>query len=139
MIKTLSLLAAAAAAFASAPAIAHEGAGSETTTRVFEQSLPNAPGKALIAAEVLYPPSGSTPSHTHPQSAFIYAYVLSGEIESAVDDEKPRIYRAGEFWYEAPGARHRVSRNASRTKPAKLLAVFIVDGGVEKLAIPEAK
>ena len=120
------------------PAASH-GAGpkQETTKRIFERDLPNVPGKVLLAAEVDYPPGGASPSHTHPGSAFIYAYVLSGEVESAVDDEKPRIYRAGESWYETPGARHRVSRNASRTKPAKLLAIFVVDPGEGQLTFPE--
>ena len=120
------------------PAVSH-GAGpkGEMNTRIFERDLPNVPGKVLLAAEVDYPPGAASPSHTHPASAFIFAYVLSGEVESAVDDEKPRIYRAGESWYEAPGARHRVSRNASRTKPAKLLAIFVVDPGGSQLTFPD--
>ena len=111
----------------------------ETTTRIFERELPNVPGKSLVAAEVVYPPGSATAPHTHPKSAFIYAYVLSGEIVSAVDDEKPRVYHAGESWYEAPGAHHRVSRNASDTKPAKLLAIFVVDPRERQLRIPDAK
>ncbi len=137
-----AILAAGAAILAvtSIPARAHGPAEhQETTTRVFERELPNTTGKSLIAAEVLYPPGGATPSHTHPESAFIYAYVLSGEVVSAVDDEKPRVYRAGESWYEAPGAHHRVSRNASKTKPAKLLAIFVVDPSERQLKFPDTK
>ena len=132
-------LAALAALLLASPghSLAHGPAAEDTTTRIFERDLPNVPGKVLLAAEVLYPPGGATPSHTHPTSAFIYAYVLSGEIESAVDDEEPRVYRAGEAWYEAPGARHRVSRNASNTKPAKLLAIFVVDPGERELVFRE--
>jgi quercetin dioxygenase-like cupin family protein len=111
----------------------------ETSTRVFERELPNVPGKKLLAVEVSYPPGASTPSHRHPNSAFIYAYVLSGEIESVVDDEAPRIYRAGESWHEAPGAHHRVSRNASKTKPAKLLAIFVAESGTGQLVFPDPK
>jgi quercetin dioxygenase-like cupin family protein len=109
----------------------------ETTTRKFEMSLPNVPGKSLLAVEVDYPPGAATPSHTHEQSAFIFAYVLSGEVESAVDNEAPRVYKAGESWHELPGARHRVSRNASKTRPAKLLAVFVADEGVARLTFPD--
>lgn len=127
-------------ALASLPAHAQGPAEpQETVKQVFDRELPNIPGKALVALEVLYPPGGASPPHTHPKSAFIYAYVLSGEIVSAVDDEKPRIYRAGEGWHEAPGARHRVSRNASRTEPAKLLAIFILDPGERQLVFPETK
>ena len=108
----------------------------DAVTRVFERELPNVPGRSLIAVEVMYPPGGASAPHGHPKSAFIYAYVLSGEIVSAVNDEKPRVYRAGESWYEAPGAHHRVSRNASKTKPAKLLAVFVMDPSERQLVLP---
>jgi quercetin dioxygenase-like cupin family protein len=109
----------------------------ETVTPLFMRALPNVPGKTLTAVEVQYPPGAASPSHTHPKSAFIYAYVLSGEIVSAVGDEKPRVYRAGESWYEAPGAHHAVSRNASRSKPARLLAVFVADPDEKQLVYPD--
>ena len=135
-----AILAAGAVILAVASMPAHaEGTAElqETVTPVFEREIPNVPGKSLITLEVLYQPGGASPSHKHPQSAFIYAYVLSGEILSAVDDEKPRLYRAGESWYEAPGAHHRVSRNASKTEPAKLLAIFVVDRGERQLVLPD--
>ena len=109
----------------------------EIATPIFERALPNVPGKSLLAVEVVYPPGTASPPHRHPGSAFIWAYVVSGEIVSAVGNEPPRIYRAGENFYEAPGARHRVSRNASRTKPAKLLAVFVKDSGRGQLVFPD--
>jgi quercetin dioxygenase-like cupin family protein len=107
------------------PAAAH-GVG-ETVTPHFEQPITNIPGKSLVAVVVDYEPGGASDSHVHAKSAFIFAYVLSGEIESQVDDGPRQIYRAGESFYEKPGSRHPVSRNASKTKPAKLLAVFVVD------------
>lgn len=122
-------------AFVSAPALAH--ALEETLTPLFESALPNVPGKSLFAVEVTYPPGGTTPAHTHPKSAFIYAYVLSGEILSAVDDEEPHLYRPGESWHEAPGAHHRVSRNASKTEPARLLVIFVMDPGEKQVVIPD--
>jgi quercetin dioxygenase-like cupin family protein len=109
----------------------------ETITPLFKRAMPNVPGKALSAVEVLFPPGAASPSHTHPKSAFIYAYVLSGEIVSAVDDEKPRVYRTGESWHEAPGAHHRETRNPSKAKPAKLLVVFVADPGERQLVFPD--
>jgi quercetin dioxygenase-like cupin family protein len=76
------------------------------------------------------------PSHTHAKSAFIYAYVISGAIESKVNDGETRIYRAGESWSEQPGAIHSISRNASNTEPAKLLAVFVLDTNDNPLTTP---
>lgn len=126
--KTRAIVSAASIAIAlatTAPAAAHE-IGDQVTPN-FEQAIPNIPGKSLIALVVDYPPGGASVPHTHAKSAFIYAYVISGEIESKVNDGKSRIYRAGESWSEPPGASHPISRNASKTKPAKLLAVFVVD------------
>jgi quercetin dioxygenase-like cupin family protein len=68
----------------------------------------------VLAVEVDYTPGAASPSHTHAKSAFIYAYVISGAIESNVNDGETRIYRAGESWSEPPGAIHSISRNASR-------------------------
>jgi quercetin dioxygenase-like cupin family protein len=38
-----------------------------------------------------------------------------------------------------PGDRHAVSANASDTKPAKLLAVFVVDTDEKELTTPTGK
>jgi quercetin dioxygenase-like cupin family protein len=99
----------------------------ETVTTNFEHAIPNIPGKSVVAQVVDYAPGGASPSHEHAKSAFIYAYVVSGAIESQVNDGPKRVYRAGESFLEEPGSLHRVSRNASKTEPAKLLAVFVVD------------
>ncbi len=50
-----------------------------------------------------------------------------------MNDGPTQIYRAGESWYELPAARHLVSRNASKTEPAKLLAVFVLDSDEKAL------
>ncbi len=86
----------------------------------FSHPISNVPGKSLVAVEVCYPPSGASASHRH--SAFVYAYVVSGQIVSQVEGQPERIYCG-----ETPGAHHLISRNASTTEPAKLLAVFIAD------------
>jgi len=95
----------------------------------FQRDLPNIPGKKIVTVVVEYPPGGKTPSHRHAPSAFIYAYVLSGSIRSKVDDGPAKVYEEGEDFFEEPGAHHVVSENASKTRPAKMLAVFIVNAG----------
>ena len=132
-----SILSAACAAIAitvAAPAAAH-GPG-ETVTPTFEQVIPNIPGKSLVALVVDYTPGGASPAHLHSNAAFIFAYVLSGAIESQVNDGPKQVFRAGESWYENPGSFHRVSRNASATEPAKLLAVIVTDTGDTALTTP---
>jgi quercetin dioxygenase-like cupin family protein len=109
----------------------------ETVTVAADKPIPSVPGKRLVSLIVDYPPGASSFPHRHAPSAFIYAHVLSGEIRSQVDDEPVRVYRPGETWFETPGARHRVSANASDTEPARLLAVFIVDAEDEQLTTPD--
>jgi quercetin dioxygenase-like cupin family protein len=108
-----------------APAAA--GEHGKTMAHHFERMISNIPGKSLIAVVVDYAPGDASLPHTHAESAFIFAYVVSGAIESQVNDQPKRIYHAGESWYEPPDSSHGVSRNASQTKPATLLAVFVVD------------
>jgi quercetin dioxygenase-like cupin family protein len=83
-----------------------------------------------------YPPGGASVPHTHAKSSFIYAYVISGRIESMVNDGATRVYKAGESWSEPPGASRPISRNASKTLPANLLAVFVVDTDDKELTTP---
>jgi len=132
-----SVLGAACAAIAIAaaiPAAAHDLG--EKVTPYFEQAITNIPGKSLVAFIVDYAPGGASASHLHSKSSFVFAYVVSGAIESQVNDEAKRVYRAGESWYETPGSHHRVSRNASTTEPAKLLAVFVADTDDKALTTP---
>jgi quercetin dioxygenase-like cupin family protein len=117
------------------PIYAH-ASKAQTIMKNFEAAIPTIPGKSLIALEVDYAPGAASVPHTHAKSAFIYAYVISGAIESKVNDGETRIYRAGESWSELPGDRHSISRNASKTEPAKLLAVFVVDTNDDHLTTP---
>ena len=131
------IVAAACAAMAfgiAAPVSAHGPA--EIVTPNFHRAIPNIPGKSLTAVVVDYAPGATSPAHRHANSAFIYAYVVSGDIESQVDDGPKHIYHAGESFFEEPGAVHRISRNASGTKPAKLLAVFVTDSNDKVLTTP---
>lgn len=108
-------------------------------TLVYEHELPNAPGKSIKGILVEYGPGGYSEAHTHPSSAFIYATVLEGSIRSQVNDDPAKIYKAGESFSEMPGDRHSVSENGSKTKPAKLLAVFVVDTAQKELTYPVTK
>ena len=116
------------------PAFAHEASDpSEKVTVLQDQMLKNAPGKKALMIEVDYKPGQSSIAHKHDGTAM--AYVLSGSITSQVKGEKAVTYKAGEYWYESAGSEHLVSKNASATKPAKLL-VFMVLSPEEKVLIP---
>jgi uncharacterized protein YbjT (DUF2867 family)/quercetin dioxygenase-like cupin family protein len=108
-------------------------------TLVYEHVLPNVPGKSIKGVLVEYQPGGSSPAHTHPDSAFIYATVLEGAIRSQVNNGPVIVYRAGESFSEMPGDHHSVSANASQTEPARLLAVFVVDTNEKNLTTNDPK
>ena len=112
---------------------------SAKVTVVFDQVLPNVPGKSMKGVLVEYGPGGSSPAQIHAPSAFIYATVLEGAIRSQVNDGPAKVFHKGENFSERPGDRHAVSANASDTEPAKLLAVFVVDTTDKELTTPIAK
>jgi len=131
------LIAAAATLFATSVAAQENTGNSAKITLVFDQELPNVPGKSLRVVLVEYGPGSGSSSHRHPSSAFIYARVLEGAIRSKVNDAPERTYQAGESWTERSGDHHQVSQNASTTAPAKLLAVFVIDTGHREIVIPD--
>ena len=112
------------------------GSKAATVTVVYQHELPNVPGKSIKGVLVEYGPGGYSAGHTHAKSAFIYATVLEGAIKSQVNDGPVTTFMAGQSFSELPGDRHVVSANASKTKPAKLLAVFVVDTSETQLTTP---
>ena len=115
------------------------GSKDAKVTLVYQHALPGIPGKSVKGVLVEYGPGGYSPSHTHAKSAFIYATVLEGEIRSKVNDGPEKTYRTGENWTEMAGDHHGVSANASATKPARILAVFVVDDQDSELTTPDRK
>lgn len=128
LVSTITVIAALFVAVSSFAAEANR----EMVTPAFKEAITTVPGKTMTALVVTYPPGAKTPPHYH-DSAFVVGYVLSGAIRSQVDNGPARIYQAGEHWTESPGAHHVVSENASKTKPAKLLAILIADTGEKNL------
>ena len=97
---------------------------------VIKQPLPGEPPRDLVLVEVTYPPGTASPAHLHANG--VMAFVVSGSVVSRVDDAPERTYHAGEAWWEPPGAVHRVSRNASATEPATLLAIYPAPRGASE-------
>lgn len=139
MIKSILAALIVTAALASPAAAQDAGGKAAKVTLVYEHELPNVPGKSIKGILVEYGPGGHSEAHTHPTSAFIYATVLEGSIRSQVNDGPVKVYKAGESFSELPGDRHSVSENGSKTKPAKLLAVFVVDTDQKELTYPVKK
>ena len=97
---------------------------------VFAQDLPNVSldGWQVTVSHVDYPPGRVGAEHHH--AGFVLAYVLEGSIVTKVSGQGPeKIYKTGQMFYEQPGATHEVSKNASQTQPAKLLAMIFAKKG----------
>jgi quercetin dioxygenase-like cupin family protein len=96
---------------------------------IFQHDLPDLTlhGWTVTAVEVNYAAGGSSAAHRHPGLTF--AYVLEGEIVSKVGDGPEQTYTTGQIFIETPGQLHAVSRNASTTKPARLLAILLAEKG----------
>lgn len=97
---------------------------------VFEHDLPDVSmhNWEVRATEIHYEPGGTSSAHRHPGITLVY--VLEGEIESQVEDGPVQTYRPGQMFMETPNQLHRVSRNASKTKPARFLAILLTEKGV---------
>ncbi len=98
-----------------------------------QQTPPNAPGQQAIMLTVDYAPGQASAAHSHPGS--VMAYVLEGSVVSQLQGQAPVTYKAGQYWYEPAGTVHLMSRNASSTKPAKLL-VWVLKGADQKVLEP---
>jgi quercetin dioxygenase-like cupin family protein len=96
---------------------------------VFEHDVPDLTikGWSATAVEVSYGPGESSPPHSHP--GITIAYVLEGEIRSKVGDGPEQTYSVGQMFLETPGQLHAISRNASTTRPARLLAILLAEKG----------
>jgi quercetin dioxygenase-like cupin family protein len=103
---------------------------------VFRQDLPDLTmdGWEVTASHVDYAPGRVGAPHRHP--GFVLVYVLSGEVIAKVSGQgEEKRYTAGQMFYEQPGATHEVSRNASATEPARILAMIFAKKG-STLTVP---
>jgi quercetin dioxygenase-like cupin family protein len=96
-------------------------------TELFSKDLTNLPGKEGLMIIVDYPPGSTDPIHRHNAHGFIY--VLEGSIVMQVRGGKEVTVTPGQTFYEGPDDVHVVGRNASKTKPAKFVVVFVKDKG----------
>ena len=130
-------LAAAFALLTEAAATAQNKSGQADRGPVFQHDLPNINMEdwQVTVSEVPYPPGRVGQIHHH--ARFVLAYVLEGNVVTKISGQPERVYKTGEMFYEPPGSTHEVSKNASSTEPAKLLALIFAKKG-ETLTMPGA-
>jgi quercetin dioxygenase-like cupin family protein len=100
-------------------------------TELMSKDLTNIPGKEGLMIIVDYPPGSTDAIHRHNAHGFIY--VLEGSIVMQVRGGKEVTVTPGQTFYEGPDDVHVVGRNASKTKPAKFVVVFVKDKGAPVL------
>ncbi|MBX3303181.1 MAG: cupin domain-containing protein [Nitrospira sp.] len=105
----------------------------DTVSVLMKERLADMAGKEGTVITVDYAPGAASDQHFHPGSVF--AYVLEGAVISQLGEEQPVTYTKGQSWYESPKKPHVVSKNASKTEPAKLL-VFLLSQESELLVMP---
>lgn len=105
----------------------------DSVSVLMKQRLADMMGKEATVIIVDYGPSAASEIHVHPGSVF--AYVLEGAVVSQLAGGEPMTYTKGQSWYEPPKRPHVVSKNASKTNPAKLL-VFLLSQEGESIKSP---
>jgi quercetin dioxygenase-like cupin family protein len=109
---------------------AAQGAPTAPQTPVFTRDLPavSLDGWEIRVSHVDYAPGRVGMPHQH--QGFVFAYVLQGSVVAQVIgngiSDEVRTYRTGEMFYEPIGSTHQVSKNASATEPARLLAINLL-------------
>src|SRR3712207_1705118 len=104
MIRTLLVLAAGIGVGAGGVALAHRHDDGERVREVsatdMKEKLDGKEPRATAVEVTLEPGQASAP-HRHPGPAF--GYVLEGEYEWAINDDEPKLLKAGETFYEPTG------------------------------------
>ena len=91
------------------------------------KALTNIPDKEGVMITVEYPPGGADPVHRHNAQAFVY--VLEGSVVMQVKGGNEVTLTPGQTFYEGLDDVHVVGRNASLTRPAKMLVFLVKDKG----------
>jgi quercetin dioxygenase-like cupin family protein len=141
MNRVLLALAAGIGVGAGGMSLAHDdehgkGGVKELSQRDIIEKLDGKKAKATMV-EVTLAPGQVEEAHRHPGPAF--GYVLEGEYEWAIDDNKPKIFKAGDTFYEPTGCLHGVGRNPSNKNKARFIAIVLHPEDAKDIVIPEKK
>jgi quercetin dioxygenase-like cupin family protein len=96
-------------------------------TPLMTKPLVGIDGKEGLMVVVEYPPGVASAAHRHNANTFVY--VLEGSVVMQVAGAPAVTLTAGQTFYESPADVHTVSRNASDSKPAKILVMLVKDVG----------
>ena len=116
------------------PSSAQAQATGQRTADVMTQVLSDLGREMRVRVTERDPGNGSA-AHRHP-GHHTFGYILEGTDEVKIGDGPVRQLKAGEAFYEPPGALHAVSRNPSSDRPVKYL-IFQVADPSKPATVPE--
>jgi quercetin dioxygenase-like cupin family protein len=130
MTNRREFLSAAIAGAGIAPGTVQAQSSAAQTRVVRRQRLEGAfAGMEAVVTELTYPPGAVSGPHRH--GGLVIGYVIEGEMQFAINDEPATTLRAGDTFYEPPGARHTVSGNARKDRPVRVVVTIIVPEGAQ--------
>src|SRR5262249_48389606 len=106
----------------------------QRTAEVLKQMMSDISREMQVRVTERDPGNGSA-AHRHP-GHHTFGYVLEGTYEVKVGDGPVRQLKAGEAFYQPPGALHAVSRNPSATEKVRYL-IFQVNDPTKPGTVPE--
>ena len=132
----LTYLAIAPQANVLTPSRAYAQAHGQKSTEIITQPMSDIGREMRISLTERDPGNASTP-HRHP-GQHTFGYVVEGTYEVKINDGPVRQLKAGEAFYEPPGALHAISRNPSADKPVKYLIIQVGDPSKPR-TVPEPR
>jgi quercetin dioxygenase-like cupin family protein len=94
--------------------------------QILSQPLSDLPGREVRVTLIDRAPGAASAPHRHPGHHTV-GYVMEGTYEFAIDRQTPRRLKAGDTFYEPPGAIHSTSRNPSPAERLKILVCMVAD------------
>ena len=94
--------------------------------QILSQPLADLPGREVRMTLLDRAPGSSSPAHRHP-GHHTFGYVIEGTYEFAINGEQPRLLKAGDVFYEPPGAIHSTSRNPGTDQRLKVIVFMVAD------------
>jgi quercetin dioxygenase-like cupin family protein len=96
------------------------------TIALMTQPLADLPGREVRITLLDRIPGNASLPHRHP-GHHTFGYVVEGQYELGINGGPTRMLKAGDTFYEPPGALHSVSRNASSTQNLKIVVFMVAD------------
>ncbi len=78
-------------------------------TEIFKRDHPEQADKEILVKRIELQPGASAPAHVHP--GMVTGYVESGKLEFQLKDGPLLKLKAGDTFFEPPGAHHMVAKN----------------------------